>query len=130
VAQASGREVIVVDAAKCSERLGTHHPIPVEVVDFGWRPEAVYLESLGATVTQRKTSDGSVFRTDQHNVILDADFGPIDDPKMLTATLLARAGIVEVGLFCGLASDLVVGTPNGVEHRPRGLPTTRSVSTP
>ena len=130
VAQATRREVIVVDAAKCSSRLGTHHLLPVEVVDFGWRPEALYLESLGATVTQRKTADGSVFRTDQHNFILDADLGPIDDPEALVAALLARAGVVEVGLFCGLVSDLVVGTTTGVEHRPHDGPTTRSVTEP
>jgi ribose 5-phosphate isomerase A len=117
VAQASRREIIVVDAAKCSERLGLRHCLPVEVVDFGWRPEALHLESLGAKVTRRASADGPAFRTDQHNFILDVDFGAIEDPEALAATLLARAGIVEVGLFCGLVSDLVVGTATGVEHR-------------
>jgi ribose 5-phosphate isomerase A len=117
VAQASRREVIVVDATKCSDHLGTRHRLPVEVVDFGWRPEALYLEALGAEVALRRGEDRSVFRTDQGNLILDADFGVIEDPRSLAATLLSRAGVVEVGLFCGLVNDLVIGTPTGVEHR-------------
>jgi len=117
VAQASRREVIVVDATKCSDRLGTHHCVPVEVVDFGWRPEALHLEALGADVVLRRAEGGSVFRTDQGNLILDADLGPIEDPRALAAALVSRAGVVEVGLFCGLVDDLVVGTATGVEHR-------------
>jgi ribose 5-phosphate isomerase A len=117
VAQASRREVIVVDATKCSDHLGTRHRLPVEVVDFGWRPEALYLEALGAEVALRRGEDRSVFRTDQGNLILDADFGVIEDPRSLAVRLLSRAGVVEVGLFCGLVNDLVIGTPTGVEHR-------------
>ncbi len=120
VAQASAREVIVIDASKCSERLGTHHRVPVEVVEFGWRPEALHLESLGAEVALRQAENGSVFRTDQGNLILDADLGTIEDPEALATRILARAGVVEIGLFCGLVSDLVIGTPSGVEHRTRG----------
>ncbi|MGH9071377.1 MAG: ribose-5-phosphate isomerase RpiA [Acidimicrobiales bacterium] len=116
VAQATRREVIVVDAAKRSAQLGTRFYLPVEVVDFGWRPEALYLESLGGTATLRLASDGSVMRTDQGNLILDWSCGPIPDPVALSAKLVARAGVVEVGLFCGLATDLVIGTPDGVEH--------------
>jgi ribose 5-phosphate isomerase A len=117
VAQASRREVIVVDHSKSSPRLGTHHALPVEVVGFGWRPEAAHLESLGAEVRLRRAGDGSLFRTDQGNLILDGDFGPIDDPGTLAGRLLARAGVAEVGLFCGLTSDLIAATPAGVEHR-------------
>jgi ribose 5-phosphate isomerase A len=117
VAQASRREVIVVDHTKWSPRLGTHHALPVEVVEFGWRPEAAYLESLGAEVSLRRAWDGSPFRTDQGNLILDADLGPIDDPATLAGRLLTRAGVAEVGLFCGLTSDLIIATRAGVEHR-------------
>ena len=59
VAQASRREVIVVDADKLSPRLGTHWPLPVEVLEFGWRSQARFLEGLGATVTPR-TGDGGL----------------------------------------------------------------------
>jgi ribose 5-phosphate isomerase A len=58
VAQASRREVIVVDHTKLSPRLGTHHALPVEVVEFGWRPEAAYLECLGAEVSLRRAGMG------------------------------------------------------------------------
>ncbi len=117
VAQASRREVIVVDAAKCSPQLGTRFYLPVEVVDFGWRPEADFLESLGGPATLRRRSDGTALRTDQGNWILDWSHGVVDDPEALEARLLGRAGVVEVGLFCGLTSDLVIGTPTGIEHR-------------
>jgi ribose 5-phosphate isomerase A len=117
VAQASRRVVIAVDHTKWSPRLGTHHALPVEVVEFGWRPEAAYLESLGAEVSLRRAWDRSRFRTDQGNLVLDADFGPIDDPGTLAGRLLARAAVAEVGLFCGLTSDLIIATPAGVEHR-------------
>jgi ribose 5-phosphate isomerase A len=117
VAQATRREVIVVDDTKLSPRLGTHHRVPVEVVDFGWRPEALHLESLGAKVDLRSTAGGSPFRTDGGNFILDADMGPLDDPAGVAASLMQRAGVVEVGLFVGLVDDLVVGSDQGVEHR-------------
>ncbi len=119
VAQASRREVIVVDSSKCSQRLGTHHGLPVEVVEFGWRPEALHLESLGAEVSRRAAEDSSAFRTDQGNFILDCDFGPIGDPEKMELRLIARAGVVAVGLFCGLATDLVIGSRDGVQHRTR-----------
>ncbi|MGI8851626.1 MAG: ribose-5-phosphate isomerase RpiA [Acidimicrobiales bacterium] len=119
VAQASRREIIVVDSSKCSPLLGTHHSLPVEVVEFGWRPEVLHLESLGAKLIRRTAEDGSPFRTGQENFILDCDFAAIDDPAGLELRLIARAGVVAVGLFCGLATDLVIGGRDGVEHRTR-----------
>lgn len=116
VAQASRREIIVIDATKRSGRLGTLHALPVEVVDFGWRPEALHLERDGAVVTLRSGSGGSPFRTDGGNFILDCAMDPIVDPAALATSLLARAGVVQVGLFCGLTTDLVIGTPDGVRH--------------
>lgn len=117
VAQASRREVIVVDAAKLSPRLGTNWPVPVEVLPFGWRSQALFLESLGARVVVRQGPDGAPFLTDQGNRVLDCHFGPIDRPAELAARLEARAGVMGHGLFLGLTSDLVVAGPRGVEHR-------------
>ena len=119
VAQASVREVIVVDHTKPSPQLGTHAVVPVEVAQFGWRPEAEYLDDLGADVTIRRGADGAEFVTDEGNWILDCGFGPIADPARLAARLDRRAGIVEHGLFLGLATDLLVAGPDGVEHRTR-----------
>jgi ribose 5-phosphate isomerase A len=121
VAQASRRNVIVVDAAKPSPRLGTLHVLPVEVVPFSGAAERAYLESIGATVATRTAPDGSAFVTDEGNVILDCDFGPIDDLGRLDALLHARAGIAEHGLFLGLTTDLLIAGPDGVEHRTTSL---------
>ncbi len=77
VAQASKCEIIVVDESKLSQRLGTLHVLPVEVLPFGWRSQARFLESLGARYTVRQTADGREYHTDQGNLILDCDFGPI-----------------------------------------------------
>jgi ribose 5-phosphate isomerase A len=120
VAQASRREVIVVDESKLSPALGTHWPVPVEVVPFGWRSQMLYLESLGARVTLRRGGDGTSFTTDQGNLILDCDFGPISQPGELAASLTGRAGLVEHGLFLGLATEVIVGTSQGLRHLKRG----------
>jgi ribose 5-phosphate isomerase A len=116
VAQASDREIIVVDDSKLSPAVGTHHALPVEVVPFGWRTQANYLESLGAQVTMRQNNKGVPFKTDQGNLILDCDFGPIAQPEALATQLNARVGIVEHGLFLGLATEIVVAGPAGVRH--------------
>ena len=120
VAQASRREIIIVDESKLSPCLGTHWPVPVEVLSFGWRSQAAYLESLGARVALRRGSDGAPFRTDQGNLILDCHFGPIASPSHLADRLHSRAGVLEHGLFLGLATDLVVAGADGIRHLQRG----------
>jgi ribose 5-phosphate isomerase A len=117
VAQASLREVIVVDEAKLSSQLGSTHALPVEIVQFGWRPEEEYLADLGADVNVRRGSDNDVYVTDEGNWIMDCTFAPIPDLRRLSDQLGRRAGIVDHGLFIGLATDLVVAGSNGVEHR-------------
>ena len=121
VAQASRRVVIVVDQSKLSPRIGTHWALPVEVLEFGASAHRRFLESIGATVTLR-TNSGDVFRTDQGNMILDSRFGPIADPAALAIELGAHAGIVEHGLFIGLAHDLFIAGASGVRHVRRDNP--------
>ena len=116
VAQASLREIIIVDESKLSPALGTHWAVPVEVVPFGWRTQAAYLESLGAQVHLRTRDDGTPARTDQGNLILDSHFGPIHNPVSLGARLDARTGIVAHGLFLGLATDVIVAGARGIRH--------------
>jgi ribose 5-phosphate isomerase A len=116
VAQASRREVIIVDASKPSPQLGTKWPLPVEVIAFGWASQQRFLEDLGARVTPRRDSKGDLFRTDEGHFILDADFGPIADPAMLARELDRRTGIVEHGLFLEMTTDLLVAGEDGVEH--------------
>jgi len=119
VAQASRREIIIVDESKLSPQLGTHWPVPVEVLPYGWRSQARYLESLGAEVTLRQTKEGCEFYTDQGNIILDSRFGPIADLEGLARLLEARAGVIEHGLFLNLAQDVIVAGPEGIRHLKR-----------
>lgn len=116
VAQASRREVIVVDESKLSPALGTKASVPVEVVPFGWKVQVTYLRSLGSEPVLRLGKDREPFVSDHGNVILDCHFPPIDDPARLAAQFDGRAGIVEHGLFLGLATDVVVSGPAGVRH--------------
>ncbi len=116
VAQASRRVIIVADESKLSPRLGTNHAVPIEVVPFGWRSQSRYMESLGARVEVRHHTDGSVFVTDSGNMILDCNFGPIPDPNEMAAKLSTRAGVVEHGLFLGLATDVIVAGRDGIRH--------------
>ncbi len=118
VAQASRRLAIVADPAKLSPALGTSFALPVEVVTMGRVPETRFLESLGFDVTWRQRG-GRPYVTDEGNWILDAATGPIADKAALLDALLHRAGVVEVGLFLGLTTDVYVAHREGVEHLTR-----------
>lgn len=119
VAQASKREIIVVDESKLVDRLGTTWAVPVEVIPFGWQSQAAYLQSLGAQVTLRERN-GKVYETDQGNLILDCKFGPIDDAQHLADRMKARAGIVEHGLFLNLATAVIIASAGGIRSMQRG----------
>jgi ribose 5-phosphate isomerase A len=116
VAQLSRREVIVVDDSKTSQNLGENWGIPVEVIPFGWQTQMDFLETLGAEAKLRTTGEGSPFLTDQHNYIIDANFGVIENPIFLADELKRRTGIVEHGIFIELVTDLVVASENGIRH--------------
>ncbi|MBZ0276746.1 MAG: ribose-5-phosphate isomerase RpiA [Anaerolineae bacterium] len=116
VAQASQREIIIVDESKLSPVLGTKWMLPVEVIPFGYGSQQTFLESLGAQVTLRQQENGQTYRTDQGNLILDCNFGLIHDPAELGEKLKLRTGIVEHGLFVGLASEVIVAGSNGIQH--------------
>lgn len=121
VAQATRREIIIVDESKLSPALGTHWALPVEVLPFGWLNQWAYLESLGARPKLRTQAGGTgadaePFLTDQGNYILDSDFGPIADPIALAARLDARTGIIGHGLFIGLAAEVIVAGESGIRH--------------
>jgi ribose 5-phosphate isomerase A len=116
LAQASRRNIIVVDNSKLSPQLGSKWAVPVEVISFALPTIGDYLRFLGATVSLRKNQDGSVFYTDQNNLIIDARFDPIADPDALGTALKQRAGIVEHGLFLGLATDVIIAGENSFRH--------------
>ena len=118
-AQASRRIIIVADESKLSPQLGSQRWLPVEVVPFGWCSQSRYLQSLGARVRVRENADRSPFVSDSGNMILDCNFGPIGDPADLASRLKDRAGIVEHGLFLGLATDLITAGKEGIRHLTR-----------
>ena len=121
VAQASARLILVIDASKLSDRLGTKFRLPIEVLPFGWQAQARWLAALGAKTHLRQQPDHTPFHTDQGNLILDCDFGPLPTPHDLAARLDARAGIIAHGLFLNLATDLIVAHPNSLDHRQRNV---------
>lgn len=120
VAVVSKRFVIVADYTKRVTQLGSKAPVPVEVIPFAERPVADYLTSLGARVEKRMGDDGQrPFRTDENNIILDCYLGRIANPQQLAAAIRQRPGVVEHGLFLGLATDVILAAPGGIEHLTR-----------
>jgi ribose 5-phosphate isomerase A len=114
VAALSRRAVIVVGANKVVDRLGTTFLLPVEVVPFA-RPAVVRsLVALGCEPIVRQAGPEASFLTDNGNEILDCRFAEgIEDPEALERTLAAIPGVVESGLFIGLAHVVVIGTADG-----------------
>ena len=116
VAQATAREIIIVDESKLSAQLGIKWHVPIEVITFGWSAQLEFLTSLGGIPQVRATLLGKPYVTDHGNYILDCAFGPIDDPYALAAKLEARAGIVEHGLFLGVTKDVIAAGADGIRH--------------
>jgi len=114
VAVASTRLIIVADERKIVVELGSRSAVPVEVTPFGWKTTAERLEQLGGHPTLRLRPDGQAFLTDGGHYILDCAFGPIGSPHSLQAELDGVVGVVEHGLFVGIACQAVVGGPAGV----------------
>jgi ribose 5-phosphate isomerase A len=120
VAVASARLLIVVDETKVVGQLGNRSPIPVEVVRFGWQTTAKRLRNLGANPTLRSDANGQAFVTDGGNYILDCAYGPIASPGVLQSQLDSVVGVVEHGLFIGIASQAIVGGTHAVTVLNRG----------
>lgn len=115
VAQNSRRLVIIADAGKRVAVLGTKAPLPVEVTQFAHEASEAFLRGLGCTPILRRAADGSVFITDNGNYIYDCRFTRINHPSDLEESLAHRAGIVETGLFIGLAKTALIATETDVE---------------
>jgi ribose 5-phosphate isomerase A len=119
VAAASRRMVVIADEAKRVPALG-RFPLPIEVVAFGLGATRRAVEracgSLGipGDLRLRSTAKGEPFATDSGHVILDAHLGHIPDPEALAASLNGIPGVVEHGLFIGLATGAIVATEDGL----------------
>jgi ribose 5-phosphate isomerase A len=116
VAAASHRLAIVVDGVKLVDRLGTHTPVPVEVVAFGLEATRESLEVLGASAHLRVTAAGQPFVSDNGNRILDCDFGQISNPAQLDERIRRIVGVVESGLFISRADPVFLADAAGI-HR-------------
>lgn len=114
VAASAGRLIIMADETKLVGRLGERAPLPVEVVSFGLPLCSRRLKELGGTPTLRRAADGSAFQTDEGNVILDCRFAEISEPAVLNAAINAIPGVVEHGLFIGMAAIALVAGASGV----------------
>ena len=118
VAAAADRFLVVVDATKEAESLD--RSVPVAVLPDARSAVAAALGALGGAPSLRaaERKDGPVVTDDGH-LVLDVDFGAIDDPPDLAASLSAVPGVVEHGLFCGMADAVYVGSADGVDVRER-----------
>ena len=114
VAQEAARFVVIVDESKEVARLGEKAPLPVEVVEYEWRSHLPFFRTLGAEPVLRAT-DGDPYRTDNGNLIVDLSFADgIADARALQTALLERAGVVDTGLFLGMATEVLVAAPGGI----------------
>lgn len=118
IVAASARQFVVIsDSSKLVERLGQHFTLPVEVVPFALTPVRLRLASLGASVEPRMRGD-QLFMTDNQNIILDCRFPGITDLTGLQAPIRAIVGVVEHGLFLGMAQRALVAGPAGLRTLP------------
>ncbi|HSO76536.1 MAG TPA: ribose-5-phosphate isomerase RpiA [Blastocatellia bacterium] len=118
VAIASKRRVMLVDESKLVDTLGKTRPLPVEVLSFCWVMTYRRLQALGCTPELRRAA-GEPFLTDNGNYILDCAFSSIANPADLEKTIKLLPGVVESGLFVGLADALIVGYDDRSEVRER-----------
>jgi ribose 5-phosphate isomerase A len=125
VATASDRMVVIADDSKLSKTLGSH-PLPIEVVRFGLRATMRLIKALAAEagcngdMGLRPGESDLPFVTDQGNLIVDCAFEKIPEPEVLAFALKRVPGVVEHGLFLGLADMAIVAGEKGVQtiHRP------------
>ena len=123
LARAAARRLIVVEDDKLTAYLGERHALPVEVVRFGWRETRRALLELAPTVVVRNGADGRPFVSDEGHYVVDCSLAERGGEGLpaLAAALKALAGVVEHGLFFGMADEVVVGHADGsVERRVRG----------
>ncbi len=118
IAAAAARVVIVVEDEKLVVRLGERHALPVEVVRFAWRETRGRLLELVSAARLRRAADGRAFVTDEGHLILDCDLpdaaaGGGEGLQALAAALKGLPGVVDHGLFLGVADEVLVGHTDG-----------------
>jgi ribose 5-phosphate isomerase A len=120
VATASSRMVVIADESKAVERLG-RFPLPVEVVPFGLRATQALVKAMASEagcdgeVVLRQTAPDTPFVTDEGNFILDCHLAAIGEPEVLHFALKRLPGVVEVGLFLGIADAAIIARQDGLQ---------------
>ena len=116
------RFVVVVDSSKLSGKIGTLFALPVEVLPMAVAPVTRALEKLGGKVEMRMgvAKDGPVI-TDQGNMVLDVTFNGIDNPVEMEKSINNIPGVLENGLFVGLASEVLIGEVKDGEATVRSM---------
>lgn len=113
VEKAAKRFAVIADHTKLVQALGTTRKIPLEILPFAWKTTIRHIEALGAQLAPRIGSNLEMLRTDNGNLIVDGDFGPITDPAALAFKLDSVTGLLEHGLFVGMAEVAFVAHPDG-----------------
>ena len=113
VISAARRFVVVAETAKLVDRLGQRCRLPVEVVSFAWRDTRRRLLPLLADAELRHRDDGEPYSTDEGHLILDCAIPDDADVDLLARSLKTVTGVVEHGLFLGMAERALLGTPDG-----------------
>ena len=120
VASACKQLIIICDASKIKAQLGAY-PVPVAVLPFAWQTTQRRLETFGSEAILRTTENGAPYLTDDGLYILDMPFGRIPNAPELARAIKAMVGVVEVGLFIGLATKVIAGYEDGhVQEFDRG----------
>ena len=115
VALACRDYILIAAAEKLVRQLGTRLPLPVEVVPFGWQHTAARLADLGLTPALRPDLEqpAGPFHSDDGHLILDCETGPLADAAAVAARIKAVPGVVEHGLFLGIAHRALIAEPDG-----------------
>ncbi|WP_263383802.1 ribose-5-phosphate isomerase RpiA [Granulicella arctica] len=116
VASAAKKFIVVADKSKVVDHLGGF-PVPVEVIQMACPLVMRSLSDLGFEVLPRRTSAGGYYITDEGNFILDCKNGPIADPRMLADKIRAMVGVVEHGLFLGMATVALIADEDQLVER-------------
>jgi ribose 5-phosphate isomerase A len=112
VEAASDELIIIIDEKKDVQTLGAF-PLPVEVITFGWKQVQQKIEKTYDIKTTLRKKEENVFITDHKHYILDCYFNTIIDPVKLNTQLHLIPGVVETGLFVGMATKIITGYSNG-----------------
>ena len=120
VAASAKQFIVLVDYTKQVPMLGGSFPLPIEIIPFGWGSTAREIESLTKSRVVLRERNGSPFKTEAGNLIVDVHIARIHHPNDLEIVLNQIPGVVETGLFIGRTSMLIVGSPHGVHihHAP------------